>query len=86
MYTTLRSNRRGNNPVYAVSGWDYLIPEQSMDYERKFTVGVDSLTFHPACREISLYVSAEDTTFRYDYSTYLDSVYSRYRDRIIYAT
>ena len=82
VYTYLRSNRHGDSPVYAVRGWDYLIPQQSMDYERAFTVGTDSLTFHPTRRELSLYVSAEDTTFRYDYSAYLDSVYNRYRDRI----
>lgn len=82
VYTYLRASRHGNGPVYAVSGWDYLIPEQSMDYERKFAVGIDSLMFHPTRRELSLYVLEKDTTFRYDYSAYLDSVYSRYRDRI----
>ena len=82
VYTNLQSKQRGNSPVYCVSGWDYFIPEQPMNYERKFTVGTDSLMFHPTRREISLYVPTEDTTFRYDYSAYLDSVYSRYRDRI----
>ena len=94
VYTSLRP--KGDGAVYAVGGYDYLIPQLSMDYPREFTIGADSLTLrvgkemdavvddmaYRTAREITLEVPAKDTVFRYDYAPYLDSVYSHYRDRL----